>query len=102
MACRKILVSRHPPIKLEQKVAALYAANKIGHPLLGKMLFRLSLFCPTCDADTQNAPQHVTIGSVPLIQNRTVQDSDRGTGINFTLTYTANATVSRSSFLPHL
>ena len=29
--CRKIPVSRHPPIKLEQKVA-LYAANKLGHP----------------------------------------------------------------------
>ena len=49
--CRKIPVSRHPLIKLEQKVT-LCAANKIGHPLLGEMLlcdklptfhFRLSL-----------------------------------------------------------
>jgi len=30
-------VSRHSPIKLEQKVA-LYAANKIGRPLPGEML----------------------------------------------------------------
>ena len=37
--CRKIPVSRHPPIKLEQKVA-LCAANKIGRPLPGEMLLR--------------------------------------------------------------
>jgi hypothetical protein len=37
--CRKIPVSRHPPIKLEQKVA-LYVANKTSRPLPGEMLLR--------------------------------------------------------------
>jgi hypothetical protein len=35
--CRKIPVSRYPPIKLERKVA-LCAANKIGRPFPEEML----------------------------------------------------------------
>jgi len=50
--CRKIPVSRHPPTKLEQKVA-LCGANKISRPLPGEMFLHDKL--PTTKSASPNS-----------------------------------------------